>query len=54
MQVTKAGAPAGLMQLQHEADIHVQVEGMKWDLAKSRYQDLADIGGPVLPSPALI
>lgn len=50
-QVTKDGHPAGLMALQHESDIQVAVEGMEWRLKKSRYQDLADVGGLVLPAP---
>jgi predicted ATP-dependent serine protease len=49
VQVTKAGLPAGAMALQHEADVCVTVEGMTWALAKSRYQDLADVGGAILP-----
>lgn len=49
MQVTKAGLPAGAMALQHEADVHVTVEGMRWTLAKSRYQDLAESRSDVLP-----
>jgi predicted ATP-dependent serine protease len=49
-QVTKEGAPAGLMALQHEADVQVTVEDMRWSLKKSRYQDLADVGGEVLPA----
>lgn len=48
-QVNKEGAPAGLMALQHEADVQVTVEAMQWSLKKSRYQDLVDIGGVVLP-----
>jgi predicted ATP-dependent serine protease len=48
-QVNKDGAPAGLMALQHEADVLVSVESMKWSLRKSRYQDIAGIGGDVLP-----
>lgn len=50
-QVTKEGAPAGLMALQHEADVQVTVESMQWSLKKSRYQDLADAGGEVLNAP---
>jgi len=50
-QVTKDGQPAGLMALQHESDIQVAVETMEWRLKKSRYQDLADVGGDVLPAP---
>ena len=48
-QVNKEGAPAGLMALQHEADVQVTVEAMQWSLKKSRYQDLAGVGGEVLP-----
>ncbi len=49
MQVTKAGLPAGANAYQHECDVHVRVEAMAWNLVKSRYQDLAGVGGPVLP-----
>jgi predicted ATP-dependent serine protease len=49
-QVTKEGAAAGSNAYQHECDVHVRVESMAWSLAKSRYQDLAGIGGTVLPS----
>jgi hypothetical protein len=49
VQVTKTGVPAGAMAYQHECDIHVCAEAMTWNLAKSRYQDLAGIGGEVLP-----
>ena len=48
-QVTKDGQPAGLMGLQHESDVQVVVEDMQWGLKKSRYQDLANVGGEVLP-----
>jgi predicted ATP-dependent serine protease len=48
MQVTKAGLAAGSNAYQHECDVHVRVEAMAWNLVKSRYQDLAGIGGPVL------
>jgi len=48
-QVTKDGQPAGLMGLQHESDVQVAVEDMQWSLRKSRYQDLANVGGEVLP-----
>ncbi len=50
LQVTKDGLPAGAMALQHECDVHVSVEAMTWSLIKSRYQDLAGVGGPVLPT----
>jgi predicted ATP-dependent serine protease len=49
MQVTKAGLAAGSNAYQHECDVHARVEAMAWNLVKSRYQDLAGIGGPVLP-----
>jgi len=49
MQVTKAGLAAGSNAYQHECDVHVRVESMVWNLAKSRYQDLSGVGGPVLP-----
>ena len=53
LQITKGGEPAGAMALQHEADVHVVVEKMKWRLIKSRFQDLDGVGGDVLPlSPA--
>lgn len=49
LQVTKDLAPAGAMALQHECDVHVSVEGMRWKLKKSRYQDLTSASGDVLP-----
>ena len=49
MQVTKTGAPAGKMALQHEADVCVTVEAMRFSLTKSRYQDLTSASGDVLP-----
>lgn len=52
-QVTKEGTPAGLMSLQHEADIQVTVEAMQWSLKKSRYQDVTNVGGEVLNSSIL-
>ena len=52
-QVTKEGTPAGLMSLQHEADIQVTVEALQWSLKKSRYQDITNVGGEVLHSPQL-
>lgn len=48
LQVTKEGLPAGSNALQHEADVVVNVNAMKWSLVKSRYQDLDGIGGSVL------
>jgi hypothetical protein len=51
--VTKEGTPAGLMSLQHEADIQVTVEALQWSLKKSRYQDITNVGGEVLNSPQL-
>ena len=48
LQVTKAGLPAGSNAIQHEADVCVRVEAMRWSLTKSRYQDLKDVGGAVL------
>jgi predicted ATP-dependent serine protease len=50
LQVTKAGLPAGSNAIQHEADVCVRVEAMRWSLTKSRYQDLKDVGGAVLPT----
>lgn len=47
LQVTKDGLPAGAMQLQHESDVHVAVEGLRWSTIKSRY-GAAGIGGEVL------
>lgn len=52
-QVTKEGTPAGLMSLQHEADIQVTVEALQWFLKKSRYQDITNVGGEVLNLPQL-
>ena len=49
VQVIKDGRPAGAMALQHEADVQVAVERMGWNIVKSRYQDLAGVGGDVLP-----
>jgi predicted ATP-dependent serine protease len=49
MQVTKAGVAAGSNAFQHEADVHVRIDALSWSLAKSRYQDLAGVGGDVLP-----
>ncbi len=48
-QIAKDGRPAGLMSIQHEADVLVTVEAMRWGLRKSRYQPLTDVGGEVLP-----
>jgi predicted ATP-dependent serine protease len=50
MQVTKTGVAAGSNAYQHECDVHVRVEAMAWNIVKSRYQDLAGIGGAVLPA----
>jgi len=50
LQITKAGLPAGSNALQHEADVVVNVDAMKWSLTKSRYQDLSGVGGDVLPT----
>ena len=53
LQINKGGEPAGAMALQHEADVHIVVENMRWRLAKSRFQALDGVGGDVLPvSPA--
>lgn len=52
LQVTKQGLPSGANALLHEADVHVSVESMRWSLKKSRYQDLAAVGGDVLSQAA--
>jgi predicted ATP-dependent serine protease len=52
MQVTKAGLPAGSNSLIHECDVHIVVEDMAWRLLKSRFQNISNVGGPVLPSHA--
>lgn len=52
LQVTKDGQPAGSMQLQHECDVIVRVDSMKWSLTKSRYQDLG-VTGAVLAAPSV-
>lgn len=49
MQVTKAGLPAGSNALIHECDVHIVVEQMTWTLRKSRFQQISNVGGPVLP-----
>ena len=51
LQVRKDGLPSGANALMHEADVVVKVDTMRWSLAKSRYQDLANISGPVLAPP---
>lgn len=53
VQVTKAGIPAGSNQLVHEADVVISVIGMRWNLAKSRYQETG-IEGDVLPEKEVI
>jgi predicted ATP-dependent serine protease len=49
LQVNKLGEPAGSMTLQHEADVLIGVEAMRWRLLKSRYQSIDGVGGEVLP-----
>lgn len=51
VQANKDGEPAGAMQIQHEADVVIAVESMRWRLVKSRYQDLGEAAGEVLPAP---
>ncbi len=46
-QVNRFGSPAGERALEHEADLHVRVEGMTWSLAKNRFGP-CDKSGPVL------
>lgn len=49
-QVTKDGLPAGSNSIQHEADVLIRVEEMRWRIAgKSRYQDATGVSGGVLP-----
>ena len=48
VQVTKDGLPAGAMSLQHEADVHLSVEKMRWTLVKSRYQPIGVEGDVVV------
>ena len=47
-QVTKDGSAAGSNKYMHEADVVIHVESGAWNLTKSRYQDIAGIGGRVL------
>ncbi|MBI4700370.1 MAG: hypothetical protein HY744_04240 [Deltaproteobacteria bacterium] len=51
-QLNKAGVIEGAMRLAHEADVIVELHEMSWTLAKSRYQPIAGVGGPVLAAPA--
>lgn len=48
LQVTKSGLPAGAMALQHECDVHVAVDGMRWSITKTRYGE--PVSGDVFPS----
>ena len=40
LQVTKETQPAGRMALQHEADVMIKFENMKWQITKSRFQPI--------------
>ena len=48
-QVNASGLPEGRHQYIHECDIHVVCERMGWNVVKSRYQEIAGVGGSVLP-----
>jgi len=43
-QVTKQGLPAGSNEWSHEADFVCWVDGMAWELTKSRYQQIGTKG----------
>ena len=47
-QLNRAGDPAGRRELAHECDVHVEVRGGRWSLAKSRYQRLDAASGSVM------
>jgi predicted ATP-dependent serine protease len=49
VQVTKDGLPAGAMALQHECDVHVSVERLRWSIVKTRYGDVG-VSGDVFPA----
>jgi len=49
-QVNRMGSPAGERAIEHEADLHVSVDAMRWRLLKNRFGSL-DPSGPVLPEP---
>jgi predicted ATP-dependent serine protease len=53
-QVTKEGVMAGSNRYRHEADVVIRVESLAWNLTKSRYQDTAGVGGPVLRSEEVV
>jgi predicted ATP-dependent serine protease len=36
-QVNRMGSPAGERLTEHEADVHVSVEGLRWKLIKNRF-----------------
>jgi len=46
-QLNRAGSPAGVRAIEHEADVHVTCEAMRWRLLKNRFGPL-DSEGPVL------
>lgn len=48
-QVNKSGEPLGRNALIHECDVQIHCESMRWSLRKSRFQDLNEVGGDVLP-----
>lgn len=47
-QVNKQGRVAGREELVHEADVVIEIEDMRWQLTKSRYQPVDGIEGSVL------
>jgi predicted ATP-dependent serine protease len=47
-QLNRAGDPAGRRELAHECDVHVEVSGGRWSLAKSRYQRIQEAEGLVM------
>jgi predicted ATP-dependent serine protease len=46
-QLNRAGSPAGVRAIEHEADVHVTCEAMRWGLLKNRFGAI-EMGGPVL------
>jgi predicted ATP-dependent serine protease len=46
-QVNKTGDMRGSEELRHEADVVIELERLRWRVAKSRYQP-PDLSGPVL------
>jgi predicted ATP-dependent serine protease len=53
LQVNKRGLPAGENAILHEVDVTIHVDGMRWELEKSRYQDWRGVCGDVLPPAAM-